>query len=122
MELVVIFSALTVLGTALSWFGHRAASETERTIRLAIEKGVLTDAARIAELREPAGLSWVERLILLGLLTLFASTGIVLAASVLTMTMPSVPTPLFALAAFGAAFGTGLIICGRWLWHARQRG
>ncbi|MFA6219811.1 MAG: hypothetical protein WC692_08535 [Erythrobacter sp.] len=122
MELIVIFTALTVLGTALSWIGHRSASETERTIRLAIEKGVLIDTARISELREPAGLSWIERLMMLGMLTLFASAGAVLAGLVLVMMVGGVPVPLFALAAFGAALGGGLIVCGRWLRHARRPG
>lgn len=122
VELIVIFTAVTVLGTALSWFGYRAAREAEQTIRLAIEKGVLTDASHIPELREPAGLNWVERLVVLGMLTLFASAGIVLVGLVLAAAAGGVPVPLFALAVFGAALGGGLIACGRWLKHARGQG
>ena len=83
MELIIIFATLALIGASIAFIGYRAATEVERTIRLAIEKGVLTNASLIPELREPAGLSWVERLTLLGMLILFASGGIVLVAIVL---------------------------------------
>lgn len=121
MELIIILVALTLIGAAVAFIGHRAATEVEQTIRLAIEKGVLTDASLIPDLREPAGLSWVERLTLLGMLILFASGGIMLVALVLTVSGAGVPTPLFALSIFSASLGGGLIYCGRWLRRTRER-
>jgi hypothetical protein len=121
MELIIIFATLALIGASIAFIGYRAATEVERTIRLAIEKGVLTNASLIPELREPAGLSWVERLTLLGMLILFASGGIVLVAIVLIVSGAGMPTPLFALSTFAASLGAGLIYCGRWLRRTRER-
>ncbi|MEQ1725401.1 MAG: hypothetical protein ABL882_05705 [Sphingopyxis sp.] len=119
MELVAILTGLIVLACFTIWSGNRAAGEVERTLRLAIDKGVLTDAALIPALREPAGLSWIERLTIFGLLTLFASGGIVLVALILSVFGPGIPLPLFALAAFATSIGFGLIVCAGWLKRAR---
>lgn len=121
MELIVILGALVLIGIATAWTAQRTAAQTEATIRCAIEKGVLTDAALIPALREPAGLSWVERLNLLGMIVLFASGGIVLIGVVLIISGTGIPVPLFALSAFSASFGGGLIYCGRWLQRTRSK-
>ncbi|MGH7728263.1 MAG: hypothetical protein ACREQC_03550 [Candidatus Binataceae bacterium] len=121
MELIAILTALTLLGLVTNWTSYQVATEAEKTIRYAIESGVVTDASSIPKLREPAGLSWVERFILLGMMMLFASGGIVFVALVLIVTKTGVPTPMFALAAFTALFGVGLIACGRWLRQTRAK-
>lgn len=121
MELIIIAAVLTALGATAFWSGQRIAAETEATIRLAIERGVLTDPTLIPDLREPAGLRWTERLTLLGMIILYVSGGIVLVALVLIVSAMGVPIPLFALSAFSACLGVGLIHCGRWLRRARER-
>lgn len=121
MELIIIFGALALIGSLTAWNTRSAAAETEATIRLAIEKGVLTDASLIPALREPAGLAWVERFILLGMIVLFAAGGIMLVATVLMVSGTGIPVPLFALSAFAACLGGGLIHCGRWLRRTRRQ-
>ncbi|HEX2815448.1 MAG TPA: hypothetical protein VHN39_03580, partial [Phenylobacterium sp.] len=88
---------------------------------LAIEKGLLTDANSIADLRQPAGLSSAERLMVLGMLVLFASGGLVAGGFALIVLTGARPAPLFALAAFSTALGAGLIYCGRWVRRTRAR-
>jgi hypothetical protein len=121
MELIAILAALTILGAALNVTSYRGALDVEQTIRLAIERGTLTDASLIPKLREPAGLSAIERFTLLGIMTLFASAGIVLVALVLIVAMHGAPVPLFAIAAFLAVLGGGLIVCARWLKRNRRQ-
>jgi hypothetical protein len=121
MELISILTALTVLGVLAIASSQRTASDVERTIREAIERGVLTDASLIPKLREPAGLTDFERLNLMGMMTLFASAGIVLVAFVLIVAVHGAPVPLFAIAIFAATLGAGLIACGRWLKRTRRQ-
>jgi hypothetical protein len=120
-ELIVVFAILTaVLAVFVNVTSSRAAAEVEQTIRQAIERGVLTDASLIPKLREPTGLSAIERFNLLGMMTLFASGGIVLVALVLIVSTRSAPTPLFAIAVFLATLGSGLIACASWLKRSRR--
>lgn len=121
MELLVIMAAVTLVGLAMSWSAQKSGAEVEATLRLAIEKGVLVDPTLIPRLREPAGLSWIERFTLLGMMTLFAAAGLIGVALVLMVTGTGVPVPLFALATFAACLGIGLIVCGRWVKRARRR-
>lgn len=119
---ILIIAALTLVTSVAAWTSQRNATETERTIRLAIEQGVLTDPTMILALREPAGLSWIERFVLLGIMILFACAGVVLIALALIVTGTGFPTPLFVLSAFSAVVGGGFIYCGRWLRKTRERG
>jgi hypothetical protein len=121
MAFVVFWIVLGVLGVAVSWSGHLDRAEVEKTIRLAIERGALTDAAQIAGLREPVGLSWVQRLSVLGVMSLFISGGTVAVALVLGSRAPEPPTPLFAVAAFVACLGLGLFAGAWWLHVSRRR-
>jgi hypothetical protein len=121
MELIVIVAALTIVSAFVAWTGYRAGAEAEKTLRVAIEKGLITDPAMILEMRQPAGLRSVERFILLGIMVLVASGGIVLVALIFMVSGSGTPTPLFALAVFSAALGLGLIGCGRWLRVAHAR-
>lgn len=120
MELIAILTALTVLVLLMTVSSYRVSFDVEQTIRAAIERGVVTDASLIPKLREPAGLSSIERFTLLGIMTLFASVGIVLVALVLIVFVHAVPIPMFAIAAFLAVLGAGLIVCARWLRRARH--
>lgn len=115
MELVAFWIVLGVLGVAVSLAGHLGRAEIEKTIRLAIEKGAVTDAALILRLREPAGLSWVQRLSVFGVMALFTSGGLVAAASIMGANGPETPTPLLALSAFVACLGLGLFASAFWL-------
>lgn len=115
MAFVVFWIVLGVLGVAVSWSGHLGRAEVEKTIRLAIEKGALTDASQIARLREPVGLNWIQRFSLLGLMALFISGGVLAVAFIMGMDAPEPPTPLFAISAFVACLGLGLFASAWWL-------
>jgi len=120
-ELIALIAILSaVLGVFVNVTSSRTAAEVEHTIRQAIERGVLTDASLIPKLREPTGLSSIERFNLLGMMTLFASGGIVLVAFVLIVSTHGAPTPLFAIAVFLATLGVGLIVCASWLKRSRR--
>lgn len=117
--MIPIVLALMTFGIAVSFFAHRSVAATEQTIRAAIDKGVITEPPQIAALREPVGLTWIERLHLCGLLMIILAIGIVAVSIVLIILVHGNPAPLFALAAFLAVVGFGLRWCGNWL--RRQR-
>jgi Na+/melibiose symporter-like transporter len=118
MASVVFAIVLGVVGLAVSWFGYRARLETERTIQQAIEKGVLTDAALIPQLRQ-AGLATGQRLIVLGILALFVAAGVVVFALVLGSQEPESVAPLLAIAAFAGFLALGLVLSGWWVSRTR---
>lgn len=119
MEAIII-AGLALFSAAVAWTVHRGSLETERTIRVAIEKGLVTDPAQIIALRNSARLSGARRLQLLGL-GLAVLAAAILAVSLIMMTIAgAMPTPLFALVAFLLVLGVGQYLCGRWL-LARQQ-
>lgn len=118
MASIVFWLVLGVVGLATVWFGYRARLEAELTIRQAIEKGVLTDAALIPSLKQ-SGLPMAQRLMVLGIIALFVAAGVAAFALILGGDEPEAVTPLLAIAAFVAIFGLGLIVSGWWVRRAR---
>jgi len=118
MASVMFWIVLGVLGLAVTWFGYRARLEAERTIQQAIEKGVLTDAALIPQLKQ-AGLPTAQRLTVLGIIALFVAAGVAVFALVLGAEEPESVAPLLAIAAFVGFLALGLLVSGWWVRRAQ---
>lgn len=118
MAVIVFWIVLGVTGLAMGWFSYRSRLEAERTIRQAIERGVLTDAALIPQLRQ-AGLRSAQRLIVLGIVAGFVAAGVAVFALVLGGTEPESVRPLLAIAAFTGFLALGLLVSGWWVRRAR---
>lgn len=118
MGSIVFWVVLGVCALAFTLTSYLARRDTETTIRHAIEKGVVADAESIARLKAERGISWPERLIVLGLITLFAAAGVVTFALMLGQTEPESVLPLLGIAAFTAFLAGGLLTAGVWLRRA----
>lgn len=121
MAWVVFWTVLGVCALAVISTSYLSRREAEATIRQAIEKGVVADAEAIARLNAPRGLPWSQRLIVLGLVTLFAAAGIATFALVLGGHEPESVLPIMAIAGFTGFLAAGLLAAGVWLRRVSQR-
>jgi hypothetical protein len=112
-ESIAFWLFMTVVVVAVVWVAHLRRAESEKTIRQAIERGVAIDSDLIDKLRQASSLSWRQRLIGWGIVTLFLSGGV--AAFALFLPEPQSVGPLLGIAAFFAFIGLGLTVCGVWL-------
>jgi hypothetical protein len=117
-DLIAFWALLTVVVVVTAWISHLGRRESERTIRDAIEKGVAVDAALIDRLRRTSALSWRQRLIAWGIVTIFLSLGV--AVFGLLLPEPESLRPLLGIAAFFALLGLGLGVCGYWLGRSSE--
>lgn len=122
MGWIAFWAVIGVCGLAVTVTSYLSRREEERTIRQAIEKGAVMDAETIAKLKAPRGLAWPQRLIVLGVIVLFAAIGIAAFALVLSAHEPESVRPLLAIAAFTGFLGGGLLASGAWLRRALRDG
>ncbi|HYD88697.1 MAG TPA: hypothetical protein VEA80_14580 [Vitreimonas sp.] len=118
MGWIAFWIVLGVCGLAVTITSYLSRRETEATIRKAIESGAVADAEAIARLKAPSGLSWAQRLTVLGVIALFAGAGVAVFALVLGANEPESVSPLLAIAAFTAFLAAGLLAAGAWLRRA----
>jgi predicted hotdog family 3-hydroxylacyl-ACP dehydratase len=121
MDSIAFWAALAVTVVAIAVTGYFGRMQSERTIRQAIEKGLLTDAGAIERLRR-SGLPWAQRLTVIAIIVLFGAAGLaVFALSLLGDDAEAAP-PLLGIAAFVAFVGAGMFVAGRWLRREDGRG
>ncbi|MGH6951411.1 MAG: hypothetical protein ACREH4_11085 [Vitreimonas sp.] len=121
MAWVAFWTVLGACALAVICTSYLSRRQAEATIRQAIEKGVVADAEAIARLNAPRGLPWSQRLIVLGLVTLFAAAGIATFALVLGAQEPESVSPLLAIAGFTGCLAAGLLVAGGWLGRVSRR-
>lgn len=117
-ELISFWFFLTVVAVATTWAGHVGRLEAEKTIRQAIEKGLVLDAATIERLKQANGMAWPPRLVAWGIVTAFAGAGVAAFGLLLAQQEPESLTPLLAIALLLAFIGAGLAVGGWWLGKA----
>jgi hypothetical protein len=112
-DMIAFWAFLTVVVIGTAWISHLGRRESERTIRDAIDKGVAVDGDLIGKLRRASSLTWFQRLIGWGIVTIFLSLGIALFG--LLLPEPESLRPMLGIAALFAFIGLGLVACGFWL-------
>src|SRR5262245_20198422 len=115
MTFVAFWIGLGLFACGIMLAAHLSRRELDKTIRQAIEKGVLVDAEMIARLKAPAGPTWGQRLVVLGIITLFAGAGAGVFAGLIGTFEPESVMPLLAIAAFVLFLGAGVLVSGIWL-------
>ena len=111
----IVILAMVLFAGLIAWIVHRGSVEVERTIRVAIERGLVTDPEQIVTLRQTARLGWTGRLQLLGLGLVVLAAAVMAVALVIVLIVRGMPTPLFLLATFLGVAGAGQYACGGWL-------
>jgi hypothetical protein len=98
--------------------------EAERTIRLAIERGVPLDSDTILQLKARAARPSPSLLIVGGIILLSTAIGVAILAALLLFSGEEVADvyPLFGIAGLLACIGVGLLVGGVWLLRRIERG
>lgn len=118
MATVAFWLALAASAIAVIVTGYLSRLAAERTVRLAIEQGLVKDAETLAKLMAPRGLAWPLRLIVLGLVIVFAGAGVALFALSLHADEPQSTPSMLGIAGFVVLLGAGFLTAGVWLRRA----
>lgn len=118
VPLVMFWGLIGLVVVCVTVGAHLGRVETEKTIRMAIEKGAVLDAATVRQLKREGGLPWGARLVVTGIVLAFLALGVALFAASLLPNEPESFPPLMGIAAFVGCAGGGLIVAGRWMSRA----
>lgn len=105
---------VTIVAVSWTWTTYLARLASEKTIRQAIDKGLILDPQMIERLR-PARRQWDVRLIVPGIIIGFGGLGVALFAAFLALDDPDALFPVLSIACIPMLTGTGFIVSGVWL-------
>lgn len=112
---VLFWLFLTIVAVSVTWSNYLARREAEKTIRYAIDKGVLVDPELIARLRGQNTPRWDVRMIIAGILVSFGGLGIILFGALLAVDSLDALFPVASIGVGALVPGVGLIVGGVWL-------
>lgn len=104
---------------SLIWTSFLRGRDTERTIRLAIEKGHVLDASTIQELKSRSEQT-PAHLVIGGVILLALALGAVVFAFAAAHEDTDVLLPILGIAAMLALTAISLLACGLWLMRQRK--
>ena len=113
--LVLFLLLVTVVAVSVTWAGYLSRLAAEKTIRQAIDKGVLLDPELIARLRGNRQPRWDVRLMLAGILIAFGGLGICAFAALLAVDSFDALFPVLSIGVGVLLPGIGFIVAGLWL-------
>jgi hypothetical protein len=113
--LALFLFLVTVVAVSVTWANHLSRLAAEKTIREAIDKGVLVDPELIGRLRGRSKPRWDVRLILAGILIAFSGLGISVFAILLGLDSPDALFPVLSIGMGVLLPGVGFIVAGLWL-------
>lgn len=113
--IVLFWLFLTIVAVSVTWSNYLARLEAEKTIRYAIDKGVLVDPELIARLRGRNTPRWDVRMIVVGILIAFVGLGILVFGALLAVDSPDALFPVGSIGAGVLLPGIGFIVGGVWL-------
>jgi len=115
MGVAAFWTMLSVVSICITVAGVLARLARERTIRNAIEKGLVADSQSLRELVGGRNLPWPQRLVVLGLIVTFIAIGLGIFAVALSVQEPESLAVLLGIAAGVLMLGVGLLSAGFWL-------
>lgn len=121
MGVAAFWAALGAVSVALVIAGTIGRLASERTIRLAIEKGLVSDGQTVRELMQQRGPSWPQRLIVMGIIIGFGALGAAVFAWSLDAQEPESTRALLGVAGFALLLSLGFLTAGGWLMRAQSR-
>ena len=120
IPIVILFWLfVTIVAVCMTWSNYLARLASEKTIRLAIDKGLILDPSVIDQLRPVHRPRWDLRLIVLGIIVAFVGAGIAAFAVLLGLDSPDAFFPVMAIASIPLMGGAGLLVAGFWLRRSR---
>jgi len=116
----IFWPVIALIALSVIWASHLNRRETERTIRLAIDNGVVLDANTIRQLKtRPERLPIY--LLVSGIILLAVALGLLVFAFVAEREDPDTFMPLLGIVALVAIPALSLVACGRWLLHLARK-
>lgn len=113
--LILFWLFVTIVAVCMTWSNYLARLASEKTIRLAIDKGLILDPAAIDRLRPPHNPHWDVRLIVLGAVVIFVGFGACWLGALLAIDKPKSLYPMLGIGGFAVIVGAGVLISGLWL-------
>jgi uncharacterized protein YneF (UPF0154 family) len=121
MGVAAFWAALATVTVAMVIGGVIGRLASERTIRQAIEKGLVSDGQTVRELMQQRGPSWPHRLIVMGIIIVFGALGVAVFAWSLAAQEPESTRALLGIAGFTLLLGVGFLAAGIWLLRSQAR-
>jgi hypothetical protein len=112
---VLFWLFLTIVAVSVTWSGYLSRRAAEKTIRYAIDKGMLVDPELIARLRGNPRPRWDVRMIIAGIVVAFVGMGVCVFAVLLAFDSFDALFPVLSIGAGVLLPGVGLIVGGVWL-------
>lgn len=112
---ILFWLFVTIVAVSMTWSNYLARLASEKTIRQAIDKGLILDPAVIDQLRPTQPSRWDLRLVVLGIIVAFLGIGTGVFAALLGVDSPKAFFPVMAIASIPLVGGCGLVIAGAWL-------
>lgn len=112
---LLLWLFVTLVAVSWTWTAYLARLAAEKTIRQAIDKGLILDLDMIERLRPTPSRRWDVRLIVPGVILAFGGLGVALFAVLLALDSPKALFPVLSLACIPMLTGAGFIVSGLWL-------
>lgn len=116
---LLFWGFLTLVSLSIVWANHLSRREAERTIQMALERGVLLDAVAIRELRFGANQRTPVYLAAGGVILLSIALALTVFALIIAPEEPDTLLPLLGIAAFVAIPAVTMAMVGflltRWM-------
>lgn len=118
---LLFWGFVTLASVSIVWAHHLSRREAERTIRMALERGLLLDANAIRELRFGSNQRTPAYLAIGGLILLSVALALTVFAFVIAPEEPDTLLPLLGIAAFIAIPALTTSVIGLWLMCRRPK-
>ncbi|GEM_PF-6438213 len=109
---LIFWAVVGAVSLSVVWGAYLSRREAERTVRLALERGVALDVAAIRELRFGSPHRMPVLLLVCGALLLSVALGLAALGVIIAPEEPETLLPLLGLAAFAAIPACALIAVG----------
>lgn len=112
---LLFWGFVTLVSLSIVWAHHLSRREAERTIRMALDRGLLLNADTIRELRFGANQRTPVYLAVGGIILLSVALALAVFASIIAPEEPDTLLPLLGIAAFIAIPAFTIAAAGSWL-------
>ncbi len=118
---LLFWGFVTLASLSIVWAHHLSRREAERTIRMALERGLLLNADAIRELRFGSNQMTPVYLAIGGIILLSIGVALTVFAFIIAPEEPGALLPLLGIAAFIAIPACTIAAIGFWLMRSRQK-
>jgi hypothetical protein len=119
---IAFWGFAAIVSVAVTYSSYRSGLEAEKTIRLAIERGVPLDNQTLLALKARATWPIPAHLVVAGIICISLAVGVALFTYFIRAEEADAVLPLVGISALCLCVGLGLLIAGAWLMRTPDRG